>query len=95
MSDGKKLISSMERANLSALVMGPGLGLDTEAEQQQFREALGWAKKKNLAIVLDGPVLRLLAKVIRGGESGGGLAGERGRGEVQGRVGVGVETIVQ
>jgi len=61
-SDGKKLISSMERANLSALVMGPGLGLDTEAEQQQFREALGWAKKKNLAIVLDGPVLRLLAK---------------------------------
>jgi NAD(P)H-hydrate repair Nnr-like enzyme with NAD(P)H-hydrate dehydratase domain len=59
----------MERAQLSALVMGPGLGLDTREEQQQFREALMWAKKKNLAIVLDGPVIRLLAKV--GGEREG------------------------
>lgn len=61
-ADGDKLVAAFERARLTALVMGPGLGLETEAERKQFRMALEWARTKNLPIVLDGPVLRLLAK---------------------------------
>lgn len=65
--DTPALLEALRKARLTALVVGPGLGVDTPQERAQLEAVLKWGRSEGLPMVIDGSALRHLAKVTLGG----------------------------
>lgn len=66
--DTPALLEALRKARLTALVVGPGLGVDTPQERAQLEAVLKWGRSEGLPMVIDGSALRHLAKVTLGGD---------------------------
>lgn len=60
--DTPALLEALRKARLTALVVGPGLGVDTPQERAQLEAVLKWGRSEGLPMVIDGSALRHLAK---------------------------------